>query len=316
MKKHIGIVLVGSGLVVVLLLYTISFSVRWQEKALVLSFGKIVRQETSPGLKWKWPWPMQSLVKFDGRYRTYKKKLTETITTDEQTIVASVYVNWRIDDAEAFYKKFRKTGIERAEDIVVEAEENAIKAWVAETTNIISEYNFGEIVTLDKDNCKLAKLEKEMLALVIASEASQDYGIEFVDLGISRLGVPESVTESVFNRIRADRQAVVKTLESEGKSESASMRGAAESEAEIIKAKASAQARRIEGEGDAKAAEYYAQFLAHPELANFLRKLETLKTLNDRTTLVLGSESSVYEMLHTGPKVNEDAGADKPTKDK
>jgi len=317
-KKHIGVILVGCGLIAVLVLYMVSFTVRWQEKALVLTFGKITRQVEKPGFQWIWPW--QSVVKFDCRLRTLEQQFNQTQTRDKQNLIVSVYVNWRISDPQRFYERFRVGDTTSAEDIILHAEKIMRSSWLAPTSNMFAEYNFSELITLDPAKFKLKALEKgiegdtnsnSMLARVRKEAQPEEedkdgksgYGVEIVDLGIRRLGVPDRVTESVFNRMRADREAEVGKLMSEGSSVATIKIGAAKSQADIRMAEAQAEEKRIKGEGDAEAAGYYASFLNNPELANFLRRLETLrKTLSKRTTIVLDSKSPPYELLLTGPE--------------
>ena len=310
MKKHIGSIVIALLIVGVLLLYMVTFTVRWQEKALVLTFGKISREETKAGLKWKWPYPVQSVVKFDGRIRTLDQQTAQTQTRDKTNLISTVYINWRIVEPQLFYERFRKGGTS-GDDVVYEAEKT-LRGWLADTANIITEYNLGELVTEDDKKFRLPELEKGkpgqpggMLAyLKDKIGTDRGYGIEIVDLGIKRLGVPDFVSGKVFERMKADREAVVVTLLSEGASEAESIKGKADSQAKEIEAEAKAQAKNIMGEGDAEAARYYAVFLDNPQLANYLRKLETLrKTLNKRTTVILDSESAPYNLLQKLPQV-------------
>lgn len=308
MKKHIGIILIGVTLIVILLLYSVFFTVRWQEKALVLTFGKISRQVDEPGLNFVWPW--QKVVKFDTRIRTLTQQLTQTQTRDKQNVIVSVYINWRISDSNTFYQRFRLGDTVDAEDIMAYAEKTMRTSWIPESANVFAEYNLGQLVTLDTDNFKLRELELGsggmLNRLRKVSQGEGGYGIEIVDLGIQRLGVPDGVTESVFERMKADRQAEVDRLISEGQSVAVSKTGQADSQRTIILARAQARAKKIMGQGDAEAAKYYAEFLKHPELANFLRRLETLRnTLNHRTTIVLDSASPPFNLLLSGPKVND-----------
>ena len=105
--------------------------------------------------------------------------------------------------------------------------------------------------------------------------------------------------------MQQEREAVVRTLIADGESQAAGIVGQANGQAIEIKAKAEAQAKQIKGQGDAQAAEYYAEFLAHPELANFLRQLTTLRsTLNDRTTIVLDSQTPPFHLLNVGPRID------------
>jgi len=309
-KKHIGSIVIALLIVGILLLYMVTFTVRWQEKALVLTFGKISRQETKAGLKWKWPYPIQSVVKFDGRIRTLDQQTAQTQTRDKTNVVSTVYINWKIVEPKLFYERFRKGGTS-GDDVVYEAEKT-LRGWLAGSANIITEYNLGELVTEDAEKFKLPELEKGkpgqpggMLAyLVDKVGADGGSGIKIVDLGIKRLGVPDFVSGKVFERMKADREAVVVTLLSEGASEAESIKGKADGQAKEIEAEAKAEAKNIMGKGDAEAAQYYAVFLDNPQLANYLRKLETLrKTLNKRTTVILDSESAPYNLLQKLPQV-------------
>ena len=216
----------------------------------------------------------------------------------------------RIIDPEVFYVRFRK-GRSSGEDVVYEAEKT-LRGWIADSANLIAEYNLSQLVTEDIQKFKLPELEKGsptktggMLAYLRDKMSGEGgYGVDIVDLGIKQLGVPDSVSEKVFERMIADREAVVTTLLAEGDSQAKSIKGEAEGRATEIKAKAQAVAKDIMGRGDAEAARYYASFLENPQLANFLRKLETLrKTLNQRTTIVLDGDSPPYNLLQTGPQI-------------
>ena len=142
-------------------------------------------------------------------------------------------------------------------------------------------------------------------------------------MGIKQLGVPDSVTEVVFARVIEERQAEIRRLTAEGESQAASIIGRAEGKAIEMKSRAEAKAKEIEGQGDAEAAEYYASFLDHPSLADFLRKLDTLRiTLSEQTTIVIDADSPPFDMIITGPNVGADAdrkwlgGGEKPASEK
>ena len=302
MKKHIGVVIVGISIFLFLMIFWLSFTVRWQEKALVISFGKISRVETEPGLKWMWPW--QEVVTFDGRIGTLQQKGTQTQTSDQQNIIVSVYVNWRISKPDVFYKRFRSAGVRGAEDVVAGAKKT-IGTWVTQASNVFARYDLGELVTVDASQFKLAEIEVAMLAQISAQAASEGgYGVEITDLGISRLGVPDSVSASVFERMRADRSAEIARLMSEGQAEAASITSKAEAQATMIAAEAQALAREIEGQGDAVAAESYPVFLANTRLASFLRQIATLRrTLGEGTTIVIDAKTAPYNLLKSGPEI-------------
>lgn len=319
MKRYVSYITVAAVLVAILALYMVTFTVRWKEKALVLSFGKIVKPVNEAGLHWKWPW--QTAVKFDGRIRTLQRQDTQTATRDAQNIIVTAYVNWRIKDAEVFYTRFRKSGITESEDIIAAAEKIMRDSWIADALNVFTEYNFSELVTLDADRFKLQTLERGaeqqvggmLVRLREEARAGEGYGVEIIDVGIRRLGVPESTTEKVFERMKEDRNKEITALVSDGQRQAKTIIGAAEAEATIIEAKAETEAKNIKGQGDAAAAAHYSVFLTHPELANFLRRLETLRTtLGERTTIVINSDSPPYDLLNKGPNIGKsNSGQDK-----
>ncbi|MBN1436700.1 MAG: protease modulator HflC [Sedimentisphaerales bacterium] len=306
MKRHFGAILVTLIIVAILALYFVAFTVRWQEKALVLTFGSITDQVDEPGLNWIWPW--QKVVKFDTRIRTYQPQAVQIQTADKQTVIVAVYVNWRISNAQVFYERFRSGTAASEADAVYRAEE-AINAWVREAMNVVAEYDLGQLVTIDSNAFVLPMVESNdsesggMLQRVQAeAEAGGGYGITIMDVGIRQFGVPDSVSTAVFARMTAERQRQARTLFAQGRSVANSIAGRAEAEATRIRARAEAEARSIEGQGDAEAAVYYRTFMQNPDLANFLRRLETLRTtLNARTTIVLDSDTAPYDLLNTGP---------------
>jgi modulator of FtsH protease HflC len=314
-RKHIGVIIVAATIVAILILYMVAFTVRFQEQALVLTFNKISRIEDSPGLKWKWIPPIQKKVIFDTRIRTLQHRAAEFQTRDRQTMIVTVYVNWRITDVRTFYERFRPGGSTTAsEDVIAEAEK-AIRGWIADASNIFAEYDFADLVTLDDSKFKLAVLEKGgpdqvggmLKRIQEKAAAGGGYGVGILDLGISKLGVPDEVTKAVFSRMQVERQSVVRTLIAEGEREATTIRADAVREATILKAQAQADAKDIRGKGDAAAAKYYQAFVEHKELANFLRRLETLRiTLSERTTFILDSESPPYELITTGTDLLED----------
>jgi len=316
-KRHLGFIVIGVLIFAIIVLYMVMFTVRWQEKALVLTFEKISRQVDQPGLNIKWPW--QQTVTFDTRIRTFQQQPVETQTQDKQPLIVSAYVNWRITDPRVFYGSFRRQGRESSEDVVDYARDT-IAAWVAEATNVFAEYRLDQLVTLDEAAFKLASIESgsdskedpqsQTLGMLerIREKAHADkgYGLEIIDLGIRKLGVPDAVTRAVFDRMREERQAEVVRLQTAGESQASAIKAEAKKQAVFLTSDAKARAKSIKAQGDAEAAEYYAKFLAQPQLANFLRKLETIrKTLTSRSTFVITPDFPGYELLEKGPALME-----------
>ena len=310
MKKNVGFIVIGLLLIVGLLLCSVGFAVRYQHKALVLTFGKVTREVNEAGLKWKWPWPIQSSRVFDGRIRTLQGPGTETITRDSQNITVTVYVNWRISNARQFYETFLRKPSDREPDLEFYAE-RTLKTLISNAISVFTEYNFGQLVTLDADSFKLHEVERGMLEHLGDVAVAGAYGIEIVDVGIKQLGVPDAVTEDVFARVQKDRERDVTLLTSQGESDARIIRSKAENRATRIRTLAESAAQKIEGEADAESAQYYEAYLENPAFAKFMFKLRTLSsTLGGKTTLVGTGNSPLFEMLQQGPQVAVDGPRD------
>ena len=309
MKKHFWVLIIAVLIISILVLYWVTFTVRFNENALVTTFGEISRRVNEPGLCWKWPWPIHSVMKFDRRIRTYQRLPVQTLTSDAQPIVVTVYVNWRInDEVETFYNSFYEDGMNNAQSLVVKAED-LIDDWVAEASNIISEFKLSELITLDAEQFKLDDMVRGPESSILVrlrekAEAEGGKGIEIEDVGLDMLGVPDQVTERVFARMASEREKESTRLIGEGRRESDSIIGRAEGQAKIITAEAEAQAEQIRAQGDAEALQYLEVLNKNPELANILRSYKTMrKILGDRTTFVFNSDSIIYKILQEGPVI-------------
>ena len=136
---------------------------------------------------------------------------------------------------------------------------------------------------------------------------SKDNGIEVIMVGIKRLGIPESVTSAVFERMKAERQARIQEIEAEGERQAKTIKATADLEANKILAQARAEAIQISGEAEAKAAKYYEVFKENPELANFLFNRKALEgLLKENSTLILDPNTPPFNLL-TQPNTDKSA---------
>ena len=148
-------------------------------------------------------------------------------------------------------------------------------------------------------------IEKEMLTDV-QQHALSKYGINVEFLGLKKLGLPESVTQKVFDRMTAERQREVERLKALGEAEAIRIKSAADRDRDKILTEADRKATEIRGEGDAEAAKSFAVFEGNPELATFLLKLNALEaTLKERSTLILDERTPPFDLLKgTGVSTN------------
>ncbi len=315
--KRAVVTCVTAGLVG-LVAWSACFFVDQTEYVYVLEFGRPVRLCVEPGLGFKLPY--QSVRRLDRRLQMYSPPGSTMLTRDRPQIGQAAgdarsraslggpplsvdwYVCWRIPTAKA-NADFKKGvlrfvlsvgSIPAAQDRLRERIDSMLKARVGEMS-------LAEFVSLDPKDIGLDRLMRE-LTEQIRRDALDQFGIEIVDVRIKRFNHPEAVKPAIFEMIRAERQGVAKKYRDEGKSEADKIRSLADTERAEILAKAAADAERIRGEGEAQAMRIAnAAHSQDPEFYQFLKTLETYRAiLNEKTTIVLSSESNLLRLLTDG----------------
>jgi len=280
---------IGSLLLGLFLLLLFLFQVRQTEVAVVTTFGKATRPITEPGLYLKWPWPVQKVTKLDRRLQPFEGKFEETFTRDERNLLIMVFVGWRIEDPALFYSRFASGSMveaERSLDNLVRSHKNAA----------VGRHNLADFISVQSADLKFDQVEKEILEGIQKDAKAQGVAVEIAR--IKRLGIPESVTEKVFDRMRAERAKEVARLKAEGEKEAITIRSEADLIRDKMLAEADAQATRIRGEGDAEAAKSFSVFQQNPELAILILKLNALESsLKERATLIVDPRTPPFDLL-------------------
>ena len=291
MRKNRLTLVVGVILVFVFILLLFTFQVRQTEVVMVTTFDRPTRPVTEPGLKFKWPYPIQKVYRFDKRTQNFEDDFEETLTGDNYNLLAMVYVGWTVADVELFFKSFPAATPESAEP--------ALKGLIRSAKDaVVGNHNFVEFISTDAKQLKFVEIENEMLEQ-IKKQALAKYGIGVNFLGIKKLGLPESVTQKVFDRMTAERQREVDRLKAQGEAEALRIRSEADRDRNQILAQAEAKAMEIRGQADAEAAKSFGVFKEHPELAVFLLKLNALEaSLKDQSTLILDERTPPFDLLN------------------
>jgi membrane protease subunit HflC len=304
MKRSLVTLVVGAccALLVGLVLFT--FQVRQTEVAVVTTFGRFSRALDEPGWYARWFWPVQKVYKFDRRLQNFERKFEQTTTADGRNLIATVFIGWRVADARLFLERFPDGDLERAAQ--------NLEGLVRDAKNgVLGRYRFNELITTNSARLKLTVVEREMLDL-IQPRAATNYGIAIELVGLKQFGLPESITAKVFERMRAERQALVKQFQSEGEAEAIRIRSDADRQRQELLARAEAEALVLRGQGEAEAAKSFAVFERNPGLAMFLLELNALsESLKERSTLVLDPQMPPFSLLSgPPPTVSEGAPAD------
>jgi modulator of FtsH protease HflC len=277
-------------LVALTLLYRTAFTIDETQFAIVTHFGKPVRTITTAGLKLKWPW--QSLLSFEKRLMVYNPRPSEFLTRDKKNIVVDSYVAWRVADPNRFLQTVNDlTGAEmRLHDTV----------WAAAAA-ALGNTDLSALVSVRPEDVKVQDVMRQVTELSRA-RAMEQYGIEIVDVRMKRLNLPAQNRESVFARMRAERERIAKQYRAEGEAEALKIRADADKETARIVSEAYREAEKIRGDGDAQSTRIYAEaYSRDPRFYKLVRTLEAYKKVIDpNTTAILSSDSELLKLLTHG----------------
>lgn len=282
--------LFSSVLVALALASSMLFVVDQRQFGVVYQLGQIQKVITEPGLNFKMPPPFQNVSYIDKRLLTMDSTDTEPmLTAEKQRVVIDWYVRWRISDPSAYIRNVgldERAGTVQLNRVVRNAfQEEVNKRTVRELLSTRREQLMNDV---------------KRQAITAVSGAEKPWGMEVVDVRITRVDYAETITKSVFDRMEAERKRVANELRSTGFAEGEKIRADADRQREVIVAEAFRNAQKVKGEGDAEAARAYNEaFGRDPAFAQFYRSLEAYRasfaTKND--VLVMDPSSEFFKGL-------------------
>ncbi|MBS0499832.1 MAG: protease modulator HflC [Burkholderiaceae bacterium] len=258
----------GVALLIVLgLLGSMLFVVDQRQFGVVYQLGQIKDVITQPGLNFKWPAPFQNVSYIDKRLLTLDSMDTEPLlTAEKQRVVIDWYVRWRISDPQAY---IRNVGLDESAG-ATQLNRVVRNAFQEE----INRRTVGELIASQRDSL-MSDVKREVTAAV---KGAKPWGIDIVDVRITRADYVASITESVYRRMEAERQRVANELRSTGAAEGEQIRADADRQREVTVANAARDAEKVRGEGDAQANAIYGEaFGKDPQFAEFYRSLDAYK---------------------------------------
>jgi modulator of FtsH protease HflC len=280
----------AGGFALLLLIWLTFFSVRETEYVLVTQFGRPLYTVADAGLHAKWPF--QSATYFDRRLRIYNPRPSEFLTRDKKNVVVESYVAWRIQDPKRFVETVSDpVGAEmRLHDIV----------WSG-LSAALGTHDLESIVSTNLQTVKADQM-LDRLSSMTDRAALEQYGIAVEDVRIKRLNLPEQNKQSVYARMRAERERIARQYRAEGEEQALSIRADADRQKEEILSVAYKEAEKVKGEGDAEATRTYSQaYSRNPAFYKLLRTLESYKKIfDDKTTAILSSDSEFLKILMHG----------------
>jgi len=281
----------AAGVAVVLLLAWLSFfAVRETEFVLVTQFGKPVRTVTTAGLHAKWFF--QSATYFDRRLRIYNPRPSEFLTRDKKNLLIESYVAWRIQEPQRF--------VETVGDAVAAEMRLHDIVW-AGLSALMGNHDFESIVTAGAEKMHAQEVFDELTQVTDRAALAQ-YGLRVIDVRVKRLNLPEQNKQSVYARMRAERERIARQYRAEGEEQALRIRADADRQREEILSAAYKEAEKVKGEGDAESTRIYSQaYTRNPRFYKLLRTLEAYKKiLDDKTTVILSTDSELLKVLMRG----------------
>ncbi|WP_374623809.1 protease modulator HflC [Pandoraea sp.] len=279
--NRIGTIIVAL-IVLLIVLASTMFVVDQRRYAVVFSLGEIKDVYSQPGLKFKLPPPLQTVLYLDKRIMTIDNPEPERfITAEKKNLIVDSYVKWRIVDPRKFYVSF-KGDSRLAQDRLTQQIRSALQEAFTKRT-------VTEVVSTQRDQVMQWVKQK------VGEDAAQ-VGIEIVDVRMRRVDLAAGISDSVYSRMAAERKRVANELRSTGAAEAEQIRADADRQRDVVVAQAYAKAQQVKGEGDATAAAIYAQaFGRDPQFAQFYQSLEAYKaTFRDKRDVIIADPNSDF----------------------
>ena len=262
------------------LLWAAVFTVDERQEAILFQFGEILEADFEPGLHLKMPF-INNVRKFDKRILTIDQKPERFLTREKKDLIVDSYVKWRIVDVVQYYKTTQGDEL-TAGRLLYENINNGLR-------DEFGKRSIQEIVSGDR--AQIMSLMTQQ-----ASERAKSLGIEVVDVRVKKVDYPERVSNSVYQRMRAEREREARDFRSKGHEASERIQADADRQSSILLAEAYRDSEIARGEGDARATEIYAEaYSKDKEFYKFTRSLKAYqKTFSNAGDVILLEPDSEY----------------------
>lgn len=280
-------------------LFNSLFVVHEGERALVTRFAKVLRDSSSqvivyePGPHFKWPF-VDKVKLLDARIQTLNSNEDRFVTVEKKDLIIDSYVKWQIED---FVKYYLSTKGDRfqAESLLRTKITNSLRSQIGLLT--IKEIVSGKSEAGDRDDTQDSKRDQVMQnALQATSVSARDLGIRIIDVRMMKINLPKEVSDSIYQRMRAERDAVARLHRSQGRQEAEAIRANADRQSVVKLAEAEKQAKTIKAQGEAEATQIYADsYSRNTELFDFLRSMDAYrKSMGNGGNIIVTDEDNEF----------------------
>lgn len=288
--KNLGTFLAALCVAVVLFLYMCTFQVRFTETAIVKTWGKPASDALDePGLKFKWPSPIQTVVVYDKRIRVLEDRTEETRTVDGKNLILTTFTLWRIVEPGTFHTNFP--------DGIATGEKKLRATIVSAKHAVVGKRRMDEFISTNAETRKLREIEQTIQAS-IAEGVETQYGVEIMDFGIAKLGLPRTVTTAIFASMKSKVEQDAATYRAEGEARAAEILADAQAKGNRIMAAVSRKVSEIRAEAQRVVGQYYSRFDEHPALRIYLDKLRGVQeALKVNSTLIIDTSEAPFDIF-------------------
>jgi modulator of FtsH protease HflC len=270
--------------ILAVVVYLSAFTVNQWEVAIKLQLGEIVDTSFEPGLHWQIPF-VNNVKTFDGRIQTMDSRPERFLTSEKKDVIVDYFAKWRISNVAQF---FRSTG----------GRDEKTAQLLQERINTSLRDEFGKRTVQEVISGERAEIMQ--LLTKDADAKAAELGVEILDVRVKQIDLPPEVSESVYQRMRAERERVARDLRAKGGEAAEKIRANADREQVVIVADAYREAEQTRGEGDAKASEIYASaYTQDAEFYSFYRSLNAYKKSfgSNNDIMVLQPDSDFFRYL-------------------
>ena len=256
------------------------YIVNEKQNAIVLQFGEAVRSDIPVGFHFKLP-IIQEVKKYDARIQTLDEEPDRILTVESKYLLVDSFIKYKISDVLTFYKANNGSF-------------NSLNSLLGQRSEFVLKNNFGkrtvkEVVSGERD---------ELMGIMLNSlnDSVADLGVEIIDFRVKRIDLPSNLSNSVYERMRTERNRLAEELRSEGKEIAREIRAIADKDKVVILAEAYKKAELLRGEGDAESTRIYAEgFSQDPEFYEFTRSIKAyVETFESKSDMMLIDSNSEF----------------------
>jgi membrane protease subunit HflC len=283
MTKGMNLIILA-GLVLALILNSL-FVIDEKEDGIVFQFGEAIKSDLPTGLNFKLP-IVQNVKKYDSRLQTLDEEPNRILTVESKYLIVDSFVKYKITDVRTFY--------DATSGSFVNLNNLLGQRTAFELKNQFGRRTVTELVSGERDQLMTAMRDN-------LGDSVSDLGIEIIDFRVKRIDLPPELSNSVYERMRSERNRLAEELRAEGNELSNEIRSTADKEKVIILAEAYKTSEQIRGDGDATAAAIYAEsFSGDPEFYEFTRSMKAYDaTFNNKSdVLLIDPKSDFFKYLN------------------